>query len=410
MSFLARICFPNKSCGGWCQTNPRTDGDFHLYLLRICRSSASIRSSFRDLNTSGLLILCLGMTGCEMQSAQRVISDPSVVAAATVTFVLPVLPTSSTLFTPSASISPSVTYTSIGTSTHTLVPSIATSTDTVVPPTATKTLTSTLTATVQATYTATPSPMPTNIPPTPVPTPWPTPDSEASRRVAHVPILMYHYVEPLPEDADEIRVGLTVQPGIFRQQLAYLHARGYRSVSLYDLLYYLAHGKPLPEKPIIFTFDDGYRGLYKYAFPHMQAFGYSGTVFLVTGLMDERHPAYLTWDMALELFTNGWKLEPHSKTHVQLSDRPFPLVEYQVLGSMQTLQAHIDMQPRFFSYPSGRYDQQVIDYLLALGFWGAVTTEYGVEHDLDGALTWQRVRVPGRGSLSDLAKYLGENQ
>ncbi|MDP6792431.1 MAG: polysaccharide deacetylase family protein [Anaerolineales bacterium] len=223
-----------------------------------------------------------------------------------------------------------------------------------------------------------------------------------------MPILMYHYVEPLPDDADELRVGLTVQPGIFRQQLAYLHARGYRSVSLHDLLYHLAIGKTLPEKPIVFTFDDGYRGLYKYAFPHMQAFGYSGTVFLVTGLMDEVHPAYLTWEMARELFTAGWQLQPHSKTHVQLSDRPFELIEYQVLGSMQTLQAHIGRQPRFFSYPSGRYDQHVIDYLAALGFWGAVTTEYGVQHDLAGAFTWKRVRVPGGGSLSDLAKYLGE--
>ena len=51
----------------------------------------------------------------------------------------------------------------------------------------------------------------------------------------------------------------------------------------------------------------------------------------------------------------------------------------------------------------------MIDYLTAVGFWGAVTTEYGLDHDLVNEFTWKRVRVPGRGSVSDLSKYLGED-
>ena len=241
-----------------------------------------------------------------------------------------------------------------------------------------------------------------------VPTQFPTPDEFGDDRVARVPILMYHYIEPLPNDADKIRVGLTVHPGVFRQQLAFLHAQGYQSVSLYDLTYYLAQGIDLPDKPIVFCFDDGYRGLYQHAFPHMDAFGYTGTIFVLTQLMDENHPSYLTWRMAHRMYEYGWKIEPHSKTHVQLSNRPFELVQYQVLGSMQTVEAQIGIQPRYFSYPSGFYDQQVIDYLKALGFWGAVTTEFGLEHDMIGAFTWNRVRVSGNTTIDVLAKYLDE--
>ncbi len=241
-----------------------------------------------------------------------------------------------------------------------------------------------------------------------VSTQFPTPDDFGDDRVARVPILMYHYIEPLPTDADNIRVGLTVQPGVFRQQLAFLPAQGYQSVSLYDLTYYLAQGIDLPDKPVIFCFDDGYRGLYQHAFPHMDAFGYTGTIFVLTQLMDEEHPSYLTWRMARRMYDYGWKIEPHSKTHVQLSNRPFELVQYQVLGSMQTVEAHIGLQPRYFSYPSGSYDQQVIDYLKALGFWGAVTTEFGLEHDITGAFTWNRIRVSGQTTIEVLAKYLGE--
>ncbi|MBS60301.1 MAG: hypothetical protein CL606_03215 [Anaerolineaceae bacterium] len=256
-------------------------------------------------------------------------------------------------------------------------------------------------ASIAVAITATPTP-------TLVPTKFPTPDEFGDDRVARLPILMYHYIEPLPNDADNIRVGLTVQPGVFRQQLAFLHAKGYKSVSLYDLTYYLAQGIDLPDKPIIFCFDDGYRGLYQHAFPHMQEYGYTGTVFVLTQLMDENHPSYLTWRMARRMYESGWKIEPHSKTHVQLSNRPFELVQYQVLGSMQTVQAHIGLQPRYFSYPSGLYDQQVIAYLKALGFWGAVTTEFGLEHDISGAFTWNRIRVSGKTTIDVLAKYLEE--
>ena len=241
-----------------------------------------------------------------------------------------------------------------------------------------------------------------------VPTQWPTPDVLVDDRMARVPILMYHYIEPLPNDADNIRIGLTVQPGVFRQQLAYLHAQGYNSISLYDLTYHLTQGVPLPDKPIVFCFDDGYRGLYQYAVPHMKAFGYTGTVFVLTQLMDEHHPSYLTWEMARKMYESGWKIEPHSKTHVQLSHRPFELVQYQILGSMQTVQAHIGRQPRYFSYPSGLYDEQVIEYLKELGFWGAVTTEFGFKHDFLNSFTWKRVRVSGNTTIDVLDKYLDE--
>ena len=362
------------------------------------------------------IILGLAISGCGAQIEQPILEEPQVVVSLTATSI------TSTVTNNLVSARPSEMHIVTLTTAVTSVQSTTGNTSAVIPtatvlapylvtalPLPTQVPTQTPTQTPTQSPTQSPTQVPTRMIPMVTPTLWPTPDAEASGRVVRVPILMYHYVEPLPENADELRVGLTVQPGIFRQQLAFLHARGYRSVSLYDLLYHLVHGKTLPEKPLIFTFDDGYRGLYKHAFPHMQAFGFSGTVFLVTGLMDDGHEAYLTWEMAREMDLAGWKLEPHSKTHVQLSDRPFELVEYQVLGSMQTLQAHIGRQPRFFSYPSGRYDQQVIDYLTAVGFWGAVTTEYGLDHDLVNEFTWKRVRVPGRGSVSDLSKYLGED-
>src|SRR5215467_12208364 len=85
-------------------------------------------------------------------------------------------------------------------------------------------------------------------------------------RRLRVPILMYHYISELPPHADETRRGLTVTPAIFRAHMQYLHDQGYTTISLYDLNDALTKGTPLPPKPIILTFDDGYHDAYINAF------------------------------------------------------------------------------------------------------------------------------------------------
>ena len=244
--------------------------------------------------------------------------------------------------------------------------------------------------------------------PTTTVTPWPTPDGFAHNRVLRLPILMYHYISPLPDNADQVRIGLTINPETFRQQLGFLRDAGYESISLYELQYALAMGWGMPDKPVIFTFDDGYRGLYDYALPLMQEFGYTGTVFVITQFMDEKRPEYLTWDMALEMTKAGWRLEPHSKTHPQLSGLARDQIVYEVLGSMQTVQAHIGYKPRFFSYPSGSYDNNVLAILKEIGFWGSVTTTTKLDHDIEDAYTRGRIRVDGRGTLRAFQISIGE--
>lgn len=66
------------------------------------------------------------------------------------------------------------------------------------------------------------------------------------------------------------------------------------------------------------TFDDGYRSLLDYVVPVLEPDGYTGTVFVITQFMDEERPAYLSWPQAEGLYAQGWKIEPHTKTHDDL--------------------------------------------------------------------------------------------
>jgi peptidoglycan/xylan/chitin deacetylase (PgdA/CDA1 family) len=217
---------------------------------------------------------------------------------------------------------------------------------------------------------------------------------------------MYHYVEPWPAGADEIRKNLTVRPEDFTAQMDYLHRQGYAAVSLYDLVYALTLGQPLPEKAAVVTFDDGYRSLPDYAVPIMERYGYRGTIFVITEFMDNALPAYLTWPEAERLYAQGWKIEPHSKSHEQLSGRDRAFQLYQMLGSVQTVAAHIGVQPRFFCYPSGKFDDLTLQLARELNLWGAATVEYGRTHSFKDLFTLSRVRVGGQETLPEFAGAL----
>src|SRR5260370_23489454 len=74
-------------------------------------------------------------------------------------------------------------------------------------------------------------------------------------RVTHVPILMYHYVDTPPANADPVLRDLTVARANFVAQMRWLKANGYQSITPDQLINALSHGTKLPAKPILLTFD-----------------------------------------------------------------------------------------------------------------------------------------------------------
>jgi peptidoglycan/xylan/chitin deacetylase (PgdA/CDA1 family) len=219
---------------------------------------------------------------------------------------------------------------------------------------------------------------------------------------------MYHHVGPLPDKPDLIRLGLTVLPDKFEAQLKFLKEHGYTAIDFYQMQYALTLDWPLPPKPIIFTFDDAYADNYQFALPLMQKYGFTGTIFVPTQFVDEGRADYMNWDELMAMRDDGWRLEPHTKDHAEVDNRPRDFLVYQIYGSMETLQYHLGYQPRFFAYPGGKYDEKAIGILKEIGFWGAVTTGAGQYHRLANAYTWGRVRVSGNEVLADLANRLGE--
>lgn len=281
-----------------------------------------------------------------------------------------------------------------------------TATSTPIPP-GTPTPSATPTITLTPTETLTPSITPT-LTPTNTTTPFPTPDSRD--RTFYVPILMYHYISVPPDDADIYRLDLSVTPDNFRVQMNWLKTNGYETISLYDLIYALNIGwPPLPDKPIILTFDDGYVDNYEFAFPILQELGYTGTFFILTDVTDRNEPAYMTWDMLREMYAAGNSIEVHGREHFDMANRDYDWLVFNLLGPVQTIEANLGQRPRFLSYPAGSYDDLVISTAQQLEYWAAVTTRNGAEHNKNDPFELRRMRVRGDWSLDIFSAVVSES-
>ena len=92
-----------------------------------------------------------------------------------------------------------------------------------------------------------------------------------------VPILLYHHLS----DDKTASKDTTMPPELFQRHMALLKERGYETVTFADLIAYVNKGTPLPENPVVVTFDDGYLSNYEYAYPILKEQGFQATVFVI---------------------------------------------------------------------------------------------------------------------------------
>ena len=277
-------------------------------------------------------------------------------------------------------------------------------------PSPTPTATETATPTLTPTPTDTPTPTPTFTPTfTPTPTRPLTPmiTRDPTQRVLRVPILMYHYVSVPPPDADKYRLDLSVTPANFDAQMEYLALEGYHPVRLSDLAEFLANDKPLPPKPIVITFDDGYTDNYQNAFPILKKYKFPATFFVIAQYVDDKKTGYMNWDQLEEMAIEKMEIGSHSMTHPDLKGKPQAFQVSEIAGSKLLIESRIGTPIRVFSYPAGRYDSRTLEVLRSSGYLAAVTTDpQGAHQSVDGPLELQRIRIRGSFSLNDFGYWI----
>jgi peptidoglycan/xylan/chitin deacetylase (PgdA/CDA1 family) len=185
-------------------------------------------------------------------------------------------------------------------------------------------------------------------------------------------------------------------------ELRWLASHRYHAVTLHDVHEYW-HGRlRLPRKPIVLTFDDGYRGQVTIADPLLKARGWPGVLNL-----EVAHVVHggLTPRMIRRLLADGWELASHTLTHPDLTALDSRQLEHEVAGSRRWLRRRFGVDVDFFCYPSGRYDRDVIAAVRASGYLGATTTEPGLARRT-GPFRLNRIRIDAGDGVRGLAEKL----
>ncbi len=221
----------------------------------------------------------------------------------------------------------------------------------------------------------------------------------------HLPILMYHYIRVVHDPRDQLGFNLSVTPEDFNRQLDWLAANGYHPVDFNDVRQYFAGQKPLPAKPIILTFDDGYRDFYTAAYPALRAHNFKAVSYVISGFVGG--PNYMTWDMVRELDANGIEIGGHTFSHIDLTKASGGELHRQLVDSGGDLAQELGHPVVDFCYPAGKYNAAVAAAVQAAGYQTATTTEMGTVHSMGDRFTWSRVRVSGGEPLEKLIADLG---
>lgn len=191
----------------------------------------------------------------------------------------------------------------------------------------------------------------------------------STQNVADIPILNYHKI-------DYLYHALSLSPQQFEEQMAYLHDQGFNTITPDQLMDHLNHGKPLPEKPILITFDDGYLDNYTNAYPIMKKYGFTGTIFVVTSFIgvDER---FMNWGQVREMKKNGFVFGSHTVSHAALTKVTREQALEELTLSRKDMEKELGTKPRYFAYPTGAYNKQIEELVKQSGYKAAFTIRYG---------------------------------
>jgi peptidoglycan/xylan/chitin deacetylase (PgdA/CDA1 family) len=229
--------------------------------------------------------------------------------------------------------------------------------------------------------------------------------SAASARVslpAHgrtpVPILMYHVIGDPPAGAPYPE--LFVRPTDFTSQIRWLGRHGYQAVTLRDVWDHWHRGAPLPKRPIVVSFDDGYRSVVHDALPQMRDRRWPGVLNLT--VKNLRGRGGLSPRQVRRLISAGWEIDAHSVTHPDLTSLDDRQLAYEVAGSRIELRRRFGVPVSFFCYPAGRFDARVIAAVRRAGYLGATTTLDGLARP-SRPYELHRVRVSRSDGLTGFA-------
>lgn len=226
-------------------------------------------------------------------------------------------------------------------------------------------------------------------------------------RTATAPILMYHHINDLAPNTDEIMRTWSVSVGDFTRQMNWLVDNGYHSITLAQLARNLAEGSPLPDKPVVITFDDGWDIGYGTVFPILKRLNLTGTFFVYpAGIGVNPGSGYMTWDQLREMTANGMDIQAHSISHPHMRSIPPEAQRREITEVKTKLEKELGRGINAFAYPFGEFNDSIVALVKEAGYSCAVGIEPGFTQRSSELYGLHRTRISYGDTLDTFAQQV----
>lgn len=234
--------------------------------------------------------------------------------------------------------------------------------------------------------------------------------ADAQGAQVRVPIICYHRFT----DAARPKNAMEVTASDLKAQLGWLKDNGYHVVRLSDLAAFLHGGASLPSRPVVITVDDGYASLYETAFPIFTSYSAPFTAFVIGNMVETR--AGLTWDQLKRMRDGGLAdIETHTQSHPDLRKRARKetydarrkRLDAEIETPRRQMAEHLGgAQPRFFAYPYGAADADVVKDVRQADVSLALTVQRGGNAAWSDPLLLHRDMVYGTDGVAGFARHV----
>lgn len=197
-----------------------------------------------------------------------------------------------------------------------------------------------------------------------------------------VPVLVYHQIREFTVNESEASREFVVTPAMFEKQIQHLSENGYTTILVRDVGKVLQGTLPLPEKPVVVTFDDGRLSQYENALPVLTKHGIHATFYIFTNAIDA-NDKYLTSAEIRELDTLGHEIASHTILHPYLTRVSDELLTKELVESKAKLERIVGHSVVSLAYPFGLFNEEVVDETTRAGYVYARTLahEYNITAD-----------------------------
>lgn len=216
-----------------------------------------------------------------------------------------------------------------------------------------------------------------------------------------VPVLMYHAVRENP-------VGIyQISPQLFDEEMKYLSDNGFTTLTMDQYVRSMKTQEPLPAKPILITFDDGWLDNYTTAVPILEKYGQKATFFIVSNFIGQ--PDRIRADQLKNMRARGFDLGSHALNHERLTDYNYN-EQLTILTEAKTkLEKTLGEKITTFAYPYGALNTDTINILDLLGFKMSFSSYEGFSSKPDNAFTIRRLFVNGEFTINDFNELVNQN-